>query len=85
MFSSSAWLCPWPASWVLKSASSSGTNVKTLKISVVATIALTLAWWLHLPHRMWPTHPMLADLAIGIVLCVLLQVLWVEPKPAAKK
>jgi len=34
---------------------------------------------------MWPTHPMLADLLIGIILGVLLQVLWAEPKPAAKK
>jgi hypothetical protein len=59
--------------------------LKTLKISVVATIALTLAWWLRIPHRMWPTHPMLADLLIGIILGVLLQVLWVESKPAAKK
>jgi hypothetical protein len=60
--------------------------LKTLKISVVATIALTLAWWLRIPQRMWPTHPMLVvDLLIGIILGVLLQVLWVEPKPAAKK
>lgn len=59
--------------------------MKTLKISVVATIALTLAWWLRIPHRMWPAHPMLADLLIGLVLCVLLQVLWVEPKPTGKK
>jgi len=59
--------------------------LKTLKISVVATIALTLAWWLRIPHRMWPAHPMLTDLLIGIVLCVLLQVVWAEPKPAAKK
>jgi hypothetical protein len=59
--------------------------LKTLKISVVATIALTLAWWLRIPQRMWSTHPMLADLLIGIILGVLLQVLWVESKPAAKK
>jgi len=59
--------------------------LKTLKISVVATIALTLAWWLRIPQRMWPTHPMLGDLLIGIILSLLLQVLWVESKPAAKK
>ena len=59
--------------------------MKTLKISAVATIALTVAWWLRIPHRFWPMHPMLADLLIGIVLCVLLQVLWVEPKPSTKK
>ena len=60
-------------------------TVKTLKISAVATVALTLAWWLGIPHRVWPEHPMVADLLIGIVLCALLQVLWVEPKPVAKK
>lgn len=59
--------------------------LKTVKISVVATIALVVGWWLRIPHRMWPAHPMLADLLMGIVLCVLLQVLWVEPRPAEKK
>ncbi|MBZ5686018.1 MAG: hypothetical protein LAP86_13380 [Acidobacteriia bacterium] len=59
--------------------------MKTLKISVVATIALTLAWWLRIPHRMWPAHPMRADLLMGLALCVLLQVVWVEPKTATKK
>ena len=59
--------------------------MKTLKISVVATVALTVAWWARIPQRMWPEHPMLADLLMGIVLCVLLQVLWAEPKSAAKK
>jgi len=59
--------------------------LKTLKISVVVTIALTLAWWFRLPHRLWPTHPMLVDLLIGVVLCVLLQFLWEEPKASAKK
>jgi hypothetical protein len=59
--------------------------LKTLKISVVATIALVVAWWLRIPHRMWPAHPMLADLFLGIVLCVLLQVLWDAPKSAEKK
>ena len=59
--------------------------MKTLKITVVATLALTLAWWLEIPHRIWPGHPMLADLMMGVVLCVLLQVLWVEPKAAQKK
>jgi hypothetical protein len=59
--------------------------LKTLKISVVATLALTLAWWLRIPHRMWPMHPILADVLIGIVLCVLLQVLWVDAGSPVKK
>ena len=60
-------------------------NVKSLKISAVATVALTLAWWGRIPHRMWPEHPVVADLFIGVVLCLLLQVLWVEPMPTVKK
>jgi len=59
--------------------------MKTLKISAIATVALTLAWWGRVPHRLWPAHPMFADLLIGIVLCALLQVLWVEPASSAKK
>ena len=59
--------------------------MKTLKISAVATVALTVGWWLRIPHRLWPMHPMLADLLIGIGLCIVLQILWVEPKAASKK
>jgi hypothetical protein len=59
--------------------------LKTLKISLVATLALTLAWWLRIPHRVWPGHPLLGDLVMGLVLCALLQVLWVEPKASEKK
>jgi hypothetical protein len=54
--------------------------LKTLKISAVATVALTVAWWLRLPHRVWPEHPALADFLMALVLCVLLQILWSEPK-----
>jgi len=59
--------------------------MKSLKISIVTTLALSVAWWLHIPHRMWPAHPMLADVLMGIFLCILLQVLWVEPKPSEKE
>jgi len=59
--------------------------MKTLTITVVATIALTVGWWLRIPHRLWPMHPFLADLFIAIVLCVLLQVAWEAPKSAEKK
>jgi hypothetical protein len=62
-----------------------GKKLKTLKISVVATVALTLAWWLQVPQRIWPRHPIMADLVMGLVLCLVLQVLWDEPKAAVKK
>jgi hypothetical protein len=50
--------------------------LKTLKISAVATVA----WWLRLPHRVWAEHPALADFLMALVLCILLQILWSEPK-----
>ena len=59
--------------------------MKTLKISAVVTIALTLGWWLRIPHRLSARHPMLADLLKGLVLCALLQFLWVETKVSVKK
>jgi len=54
--------------------------MKTLKITLVATIAATLAWWLRLPHKIWPSHPYLADLLLSLVLCAVLQFTWSEPK-----
>jgi hypothetical protein len=59
--------------------------MKTLKISVAATIAMMLAWWLRLPHRFWPGHPYLADFAMALILSILLQWIWTDPKPNSKK
>ncbi len=53
--------------------------MKTLKISVVATIAAMLAWWLGLAQRIWPAHPQLADFLMALGLGIVLQVTW--PKP----
>lgn len=73
-------------SWILTSTRERGSHeLKILKISAVVTIALTVGWWLRIPHRMMPEHPMLADLLIGIALCALLQFLWVETKVSEKK
>lgn len=58
--------------------------MKTLKISVVATVAVTLAWWFHLPQTIWPSHPMLADTLLALVLCLALQFTWTSPRVYAK-
>jgi hypothetical protein len=58
--------------------------MKTLKISIIATIAMTIAWWLRLPHMFWPQHPYLADLFMAFVLCIVLQVVWTNPNSAKK-
>ena len=63
--------------------------MKTLKISLVATAALMVAWWLHLPAKVWPEHPMVADFLMALALCIVLQLVWSDAKkamtPDAKK
>jgi len=54
--------------------------MKTLKISLIATLAATVAWWVRFPHRIWPAHPYLTDFLLALVLCILLQVTWSDPK-----
>ena len=59
--------------------------MKILKISLVATLGSLASWWLHLPGKMWPAHPLLADVLLGLVLCTILQMVWTDAKPAMKK
>jgi hypothetical protein len=54
--------------------------MKTLKISLVATLAAILAWQLHMPHRFWPGHPQLADFLMALILCVVLQFTWTNSR-----
>ena len=57
--------------------------LKTLKITVVATIAAILAWGLGFAQRIWPVHPQLADFLLALVICIVLQFTWPEPdKPS---
>ncbi len=58
--------------------------MKTLKITVVATLAAALAWWTHVPHHLWPEHPQLALFFLTLVLCVLLQFAWTDSKTSPK-
>lgn len=59
--------------------------MKTLKISMVATIAMVLAWRVRLPHRISPGHPYLADCFMALVLCLVLQMVWTDGKAESKK
>ena len=52
--------------------------MKTLKISLAATIAAMLAWWLGIAERIWPAHPQLAVFLLALVLCLILQFAWQE-------
>jgi ABC-type Fe3+-siderophore transport system permease subunit len=53
--------------------------MKTLKISLVATIAAMLAWWLGVAQRIWPAHPQFAVFLLALVICLILQFTWSEP------
>ncbi len=59
--------------------------MRTLKISLVATIASILAWWLRFPHRIWPAHPQLADFLLALIVCLVLQFAWSDPRAETKK
>jgi len=59
--------------------------MKTLKITLVATIAATMGWWLRLPHKIWPSHPYLADVLLSLILCIVLQFAWSDPKKSDLK
>jgi hypothetical protein len=50
--------------------------MKTLWISVIATLAAILAWRLHVPQKMWPQHPQFADFLLALILCLVLQYAW---------
>jgi hypothetical protein len=59
--------------------------MKTLKISLVATLASMLVWWLRFPHRIWPAHPYFADFLIALILCVVLPLVWSDPASELKR
>ena len=58
--------------------------MKTLKISLIATLASLVGWWLHLPQKVWPEHPYFADLLMAFVLCIVLQIVWSDKKTEHK-
>ncbi|HUO17106.1 MAG TPA: hypothetical protein VMX38_19145 [Verrucomicrobiae bacterium] len=59
--------------------------MKTLQISLIATAAAIIAWRMRLPHKIWPAHPQMADFLLTLVLCIVLQLVWSDPKEQTKK
>jgi len=53
--------------------------MRTLKISLVATIAAMLAWWLGFAQKIWPAHPQIAVFLLALVIVIVLQFTWPEP------
>jgi uncharacterized membrane protein len=54
--------------------------MRTLKISLVATIAALVAWQLRIPHRIWPAHPGLADFLLALIITLVVQFTWSNEK-----
>ncbi|MGA8762581.1 MAG: hypothetical protein WB562_06790 [Candidatus Sulfotelmatobacter sp.] len=59
--------------------------MKTLQISLIATVAAAAAWYFGIPQAIWPAYPQLADVLLALVTCVLLQVAWTKAKNARKE
>jgi hypothetical protein len=51
---------------------------------MVATLAATLAWLLRLPHKLWPEHPQFAGFLMALILCLVLEVVWTNPRSEPK-
>jgi hypothetical protein len=59
--------------------------MRTLKISVVATLASLAAWLLHFPQRIWPAHPQFTAFLLVLVICLALQFTWTDSKSGSTK
>jgi len=59
--------------------------MKTLKISVIATLATILAWRVRLPQKFWPAHPQFGALLLAAILCVLLDFVWSNSERTREK
>lgn len=52
--------------------------MRTLKISLTASVIGTGAWMLGLPHKMWPAHPQWCVFFLTLGLTFLLMYAWPE-------
>jgi hypothetical protein len=50
--------------------------MRTLKISLIATIAALVAWQLRIPQRIWPGHPVLGDVLATLIITLVIQFSW---------
>jgi len=53
--------------------------MKTLKVSLVASVIGTGAWMLGLTRKIWPAHPLLAVFFLTVAAAVILKYVWPEP------
>jgi len=55
-------------------------SMKTLKVSLLASVIGTGAWMLGLTQKMWPAHPQWAVFFLTIGALVVLLYVWPEPQ-----
>ena len=53
--------------------------MKTLKVSLAASVMGTGAWMLGLTRAIWPTHPLLAVFFLTVTAGVVLMYVWPDP------
>jgi len=56
--------------------------MRTLKISLFATVLATGAWMLGISQKLWPAHPFWANFLLTCAALVLAYYIW--PKPQEK-
>ncbi len=59
--------------------------MKTLKITLVAAIAATLAWQLGIPQRISPAHPILTNFFLTLIITIVVQFAWSNAKRSNSK
>ena len=59
--------------------------MKILKVTLVATVGGTAAWYLGIARMAWPAHPFLADFLISLGLTLALQYAWPGTKPSGQR
>jgi hypothetical protein len=59
--------------------------MKILKVTLIATVAGTAAWYLGIARMAWPAHPYWADFLISLALTLALQYAWPDPKPTGQR
>lgn len=54
--------------------------MKTLKVSLLASVIGTGAWMLGITRRIWPAHPFWAVFFLTLAFTFLLMYVWPEPQ-----
>jgi len=53
--------------------------MKTVTVSLMASVITTVAWMLGLTRAIWPAHPLLAVFFLTVAAGLILRYVWPEP------